>query len=78
MFLISYFDYSEKLQKEKGVANHPRKVYCWYEKEEYREMIACDNQSCKIEWFHFDCVGLVEAPVGNWFCHDCSELTGFV
>ena len=25
-------------------------------------MIACDNPGCPIEWFHFQCVGLVDAP----------------
>ena len=38
---------------------------------------ACDNPACKIEWFHFDCVGLYEAPAGNWFCSDCDQI-GFV
>ena len=25
-------------------------------------MIACDNPGCPIEWFHFECMGLVDAP----------------
>ena len=25
-------------------------------------MIACDNPASPIEWFHFECVGLVDAP----------------
>ncbi|XP_028404007.1 inhibitor of growth protein 5-like [Dendronephthya gigantea] len=66
----------EKAQKEKSsVINEPRKdVYCWCAKEEYGEMVACDNPACKIVWFHFDCVGLSEAPAGNWFCNDCDQI----
>ena len=29
-------------------------------------MIACDNPGCPIEWFHFECAGLVDAPSGNY------------
>ena len=24
-------------------------------------MVGCDNEDCKIEWFHYECVGLVAA-----------------
>ncbi|CAH3158013.1 unnamed protein product, partial [Porites lobata] len=36
--------------------------------------IACDNPSCKFEWFHFQCVGLQEEEdfVGEWFCPSCT------
>jgi inhibitor of growth protein 4 len=29
---------------------------------------------CKIEWFHFGCVGLKEQPKGKWYCNDCATL----
>lgn len=29
---------------------------------------------CKIEWFHFGCVGLKEQPKGKWYCPDCSGM----
>ena len=31
-------------------------------------MIACDNPGCPIEWFHCECVGLLDAPSGKWLC----------
>ena len=31
-------------------------------------MIACDNRSS----FHFECVGLVDAPSGKWLCTECA------
>lgn len=39
-------------------------------------MIACDNPNCPIEWFHYECVGLLEPPVGQWFCPPCSVKMG--
>lgn len=27
---------------------------------------------CPIEWFHYGCVGLTEAPKGKWFCPQCT------
>lgn len=34
----------------------------------------CPFQQCKIEWFHFGCVGLKEQPKGKWYCSDCAAL----
>uniref|UniRef100_A0A1X7TM90 Zinc finger PHD-type domain-containing protein n=1 Tax=Amphimedon queenslandica TaxID=400682 RepID=A0A1X7TM90_AMPQE len=30
-------------------------------------MIACDNPSCALEWFHYNCVGITTNPAGNWY-----------
>lgn len=48
------------------------RLYCICRRESFGEMIACDNTSCPIEWFHLECFGLSEAPSGNWFCSVCS------
>ncbi|EGT52799.1 hypothetical protein CAEBREN_09936 [Caenorhabditis brenneri] len=37
-------------------------------------MVECDNKDCRGEWFHFDCVGLTESPVDEWYCPECSQL----
>jgi inhibitor of growth protein 4 len=47
-------------------------VYCVCRRVSYGQMIGCDNDDCKFEWFHFDCVGLTEQPSGSWYCPDCS------
>ena len=54
------------------VENEP--VYCLCRKISHGEMIACDNEDCLIEWFHFPCVGLTKLPrKGNkWYCPDCT------
>ncbi|KAL4561156.1 hypothetical protein LXL04_033318 [Taraxacum kok-saghyz] len=47
-------------------------TYCFCNQVSYGEMVACDNPDCKIEWFHYGCVGLKEQPKGKWYCSDCS------
>ncbi|KAJ3682418.1 hypothetical protein LUZ60_014991 [Juncus effusus] len=49
-------------------------TYCICEQVSYGEMVACDNPNCKIEWFHFGCVGLKEQPKGKWYCNKCAAL----
>lgn len=34
-------------------------------------MVACDDPSCPIEWFHWKCVGVDSEPTGKWFCSGC-------
>ena len=48
-------------------------TYCICEEEEHGDMIACENPHCHIEWFHFPCVGIFEAPKGPWFCDYCKN-----
>jgi hypothetical protein len=51
-------------------------IYCTCRKVSYGKMIGCENDSCKIEWFHYACVGLTsnlqQAP-DVWYCRDCRE-----
>ncbi|TQS38276.1 hypothetical protein Golomagni_01223 [Golovinomyces magnicellulatus] len=55
-------------------ADEPR--YCYCNNVSYGEMVACDAEGCKREWFHLACVGLKTAPKGNakWYCEDCKEI----
>ncbi|RKF55022.1 putative phd-finger domain-containing protein [Golovinomyces cichoracearum] len=55
-------------------ADEPR--YCYCNNVSYGEMVGCDAESCKREWFHLACVGLKTAPKGNakWYCEDCKEI----
>ncbi|XP_048587877.1 inhibitor of growth protein 3 [Nematostella vectensis] len=50
--------------------NEPR--YCLCNQVSYGEMVGCDNNDCPIEWFHYGCVGLTDAPKGKWYCPQCS------
>ncbi|XP_018486844.1 PHD finger protein ING1-like [Raphanus sativus] len=49
-------------------------TYCICNQVSYGEMIACDNNECTIEWFHFGCVGLKDQPKGKWYCPDCATV----
>lgn len=49
-------------------------TYCLCNQVSYGEMVACDNPDCRIEWFHFGCVGLKEKPKGKWYCSDCAGM----
>ena len=53
--------------------NEPR--YCLCNQVSYGEMICCDHPNCSIEWFHYGCVGITEAPKGKWFCPQCVAQT---
>ncbi|EMC99819.1 hypothetical protein BAUCODRAFT_119391 [Baudoinia panamericana UAMH 10762] len=49
-------------------------VYCYCKKQSYGNMIGCDNENCKLQWFHWSCVNLKSEPQGEWLCPDCSKL----
>ncbi|XP_054289021.1 uncharacterized protein LOC129004448 [Macrosteles quadrilineatus] len=52
--------------------------YCQCPYDEVSEMIACDGQDCTIEWFHFECVGIMVPPKGKWYCPDCRKRRGLM
>ena len=49
------------------------KKYCTCQSVSYGDMVACDNESCPFEWFHWSCVGLKSEPVGTWICPVCTK-----
>ncbi|KPJ00161.1 Chromatin modification-related protein png2 [Papilio xuthus] len=50
--------------------------YCRCPYDEVSEMIACDAEGCAIEWFHFECVGIMVPPKGKWYCPECRKNQG--
>ena len=48
-------------------------VYCFCRQVCFGDMIACDNDECAIEWFHYGCVNLTKQPRNKWLCPDCSK-----
>ncbi|GMM38804.1 Pho23 protein [Saccharomycopsis crataegensis] len=61
-----------KEEEEEGVND----VYCVCQQVSFGEMIGCDNDKCKIQWFHLQCVGLSSPPKGTWYCDDCKKQYG--
>ncbi|CAK1552646.1 unnamed protein product [Leptosia nina] len=51
--------------------------YCRCPYDEVSEMIACDAEGCTIEWFHFECVGIMVPPKGKWYCPECRKNQTF-
>jgi inhibitor of growth protein 3 len=49
------------------------KKYCVCHSVSYGNMVACDNDDCPNEWFHWNCVGVKAEPAGKWYCPDCRE-----
>ncbi|KAI9372132.1 inhibitor of growth proteins N-terminal histone-binding-domain-containing protein [Aspergillus egyptiacus] len=58
-------------EDEEDEGNEDTKVYCTCRTVSHGDMVACDNENCKFEWFHWKCVGLTREPVGKWYCPDC-------
>ena len=53
-----------------------KNLYCTCRSVSYGNMIACDNDECPREWFHWDCVGMTREPTGSWYCDECRERLG--
>lgn len=60
-------------KKVKHAEEETNDVYCFCRQVSFGEMIGCDNDNCKIQWFHMQCVGLDSPPKGTWYCDDCKK-----
>ncbi|GAC96806.1 hypothetical protein PHSY_004390 [Pseudozyma hubeiensis SY62] len=47
-------------------------TYCYCDQISFDEMVACDNDDCSLEWFHYSCVGLTRPPKKEWYCRFCA------
>jgi hypothetical protein len=48
-------------------------VYCICRQVAFGDMIACDNDACTVEWFHYQCVNLTKKPKSTWLCNQCKN-----
>lgn len=53
--------------------NNDEPLYCYCNQVSYGEMVGCDGDDCKREWFHLPCIGLATLPKGKWYCDECSS-----
>ncbi|KAK6027833.1 PHD-finger [Ostertagia ostertagi] len=58
--------------KAESVDGEGNERWCFCREVSSGSMICCDDPDCKYQWFHFECVGLVVEPKGQWFCSECS------
>ncbi|WVO18133.1 hypothetical protein L204_105835 [Cryptococcus depauperatus] len=52
-------------------------IYCICQQRSYGEMIGCDNDGCKFEWFHVKCVDISGPLPETWYCPDCVSKYGY-
>jgi len=43
--------------------------------EDIDDMIGCDNENCKLQWYHLGCLKIKCVPKGKWFCPECRKLS---
>lgn len=55
----------QQQRKHSAAEEEDEPLYCYCERVSFGEMIACDSDDCKREWFHLECVGLRVAPKTN-------------
>ncbi|XP_046339494.1 inhibitor of growth protein 3-like isoform X2 [Haliotis cracherodii] len=65
-------DYNSDLQVDDWSSDPNEPRYCLCNQVSYGDMVGCDNDDCPIEWFHYGCVGLTQAPKGKWYCPQCT------
>jgi inhibitor of growth protein 3 len=66
-------DGDEEVGDEDGGEGEDGKIYCLCQKVSYGDMVACDNEECPYEWFHWTCVGLKSEPPDVWICPECTK-----
>lgn len=50
--------------------------WCYCQQDlEGSTLIGCDNNLCKIKWYHMSCLKLKEEPEGDWICPTCYRQT---
>ncbi|KAL2181768.1 uncharacterized protein P884DRAFT_266177 [Thermothelomyces heterothallicus CBS 202.75] len=65
-----------EVDDEGNVIDPHEERYCLCNRVSFGTMIQCDNDNCKLEWFHLECVGLSDIPARTtkWYCPDCRKL----
>ncbi|KAF7302653.1 Chromatin modification-related protein [Mycena chlorophos] len=49
-----------------------QRLYCVCQRQSFGDMVACDGDACRWEWFHLACLGMTATPQGDkWYCDDC-------
>ncbi|KAF3770012.1 hypothetical protein M406DRAFT_236711, partial [Cryphonectria parasitica EP155] len=67
-----------EVDEEGNVIDPNEARYCICNRVSFGTMVMCENDSCKYEWFHLECLGLNNAAglAKTWYCSDCKVLLG--
>ena len=69
-------DSEEMEDEDEDEGGEDTKAYCTCRSVSHGDMVACDNDDCPYEWFHWKCVGLTREPLGTWYCEECRRTLG--
>lgn len=69
-------DSEEMEDEDEDEGGEDTKAYCTCRSVSHGDMVACDNDNCPYEWFHWKCVGLTREPLGTWYCDECRRTLG--
>lgn len=66
--------FAQNVAKAVPAEDADNNLYCFCKRVSFGEMIGCDNDDCKYEWFHWSCVGITSPPKDDevWYCPDCA------
>lgn len=66
-------DMDENEPGDEEMDEEDNSLYCYCQKQSYGNMVACENDDCKYQWFHVDCLNLKKMPAEDedWYCPDC-------
>ena len=48
--------------------------YCFCQRVSFGNMVGCDNEACRYQWFHWGCVDIKDEPEGDWLCPVCRNV----
>ncbi|PSS03808.1 hypothetical protein BD289DRAFT_358558 [Coniella lustricola] len=67
-----------EVDEEGNVIDPNEARYCFCNRVSFGTMVMCENDSCKYEWFHLECLGLHNAAglAKTWYCSDCKAQQG--
>lgn len=57
-------------QQQPQIQQH---IWCVCLRPSFGTMIQCDNNNCKIKWYHLTCINMLVPPEGEWFCAYCAK-----
>lgn len=71
-------DIFDEFDDEGNLIDPAEPRYCNCNRVSFGVMIACEGPNCEKEWFHLECVGLLEVPprTTKWYCPSCRVSFG--
>ena len=64
--------------KEQKAIEGNSEIFCCCQQpyNDDKEMIGCDNPTCKYKWIHYTCIQppMKRAPKGKWICKFCKKI----